>query len=90
MNDQIEKMMLDATKDMPQGYYIPGEYFEKFASLIIKECARLNKAQSYELTGVIVDTEENDGFDSICLDTVKRVEHYLAGNTLKNHFGIEQ
>jgi len=39
MNDQIEKMMLDATKDMPQGYYIPGEYFEKFAELIVLECA---------------------------------------------------
>ena len=40
MNERIEKMMLDATKDMPQGYYVPGEYFEKFAELIVRECDR--------------------------------------------------
>jgi hypothetical protein len=39
MNKRIEKMMLDATKNMPQGYYVPGEYFEKFADMIVTECA---------------------------------------------------
>ncbi len=39
MNERIKKMMLDATKNMPQGYYVPGEYFEKFAELIVAECA---------------------------------------------------
>lgn len=37
MNERIEQMMLEATKDMPQGYYVPGEYFQKFAELIIRE-----------------------------------------------------
>jgi len=23
---------------MPQGYYVPGEYFQKFAELIVQEC----------------------------------------------------
>lgn len=41
MNERIEKMMLDATKDMPQGYYVPGEYFEKFAELIVRECVAI-------------------------------------------------
>jgi hypothetical protein len=38
MNERIEKLMLDATKDMPQGYYVPGVYFEQFAELIVQEC----------------------------------------------------
>jgi len=62
----------------------------KFAELILKECDQLNRRQSFELTGVITDTEENDGFDSVCLDTVKRVESYLANSTLKKHFGVEE
>ena len=41
MNDRIEKMMLEATKYMPPGYYVPGVYFEKFAELIVQECAQL-------------------------------------------------
>ena len=39
MNERIEKMMLEATKDIPQGYYVPPQYFEKFAELIVRECA---------------------------------------------------
>ena len=42
MNERIEKMMLEATKDIPQGYYVPPQYFEKFAELIVRECARIN------------------------------------------------
>ena len=42
MNQRIEKMMLEATKDIPQGYYVPPQYFEKFAELIVRECARIN------------------------------------------------
>jgi hypothetical protein len=40
-------MMMEATKDMPQGcgYYVPGEYFEKFAELIVKECANIANKQ---------------------------------------------
>ena len=62
----------------------------KFAELIVKECARLNRLQSYELSGVVVDTEDGHGFDSVCLNTVKRVEQYLAGNDLLKHFGVEE
>ena len=38
MNERIEKMMLEATKDIPQGYYVPLQYFEKFAELIVQDC----------------------------------------------------
>ena len=61
---------------------------EKFAELIVKECAQLNQEQSYELAGVIIDTEEGDGFDPVCLTTVKRVHDYLAGNQLTDYFGV--
>jgi hypothetical protein len=68
---------------------LPWEHtLEKFAELIIKECIKLNKHQSYELMGVITDVEEGDGFDDVCLDTVKRVAHHLD-NDLKEHFEIE-
>ena len=62
---------------------------EKFAELIVKECAQLNLELSYELAGVIVDTEEGIGFDSVCLNTVKQVHNSLANNQLLEHFGVE-
>jgi len=62
---------------------------EKFAELIVQECAKLNKHQSYELMGVITDVEEGDGFDDVCLNTVKRVAEHLAKD-LKEHFGVEE
>ena len=64
------------------------EDYEKFAELIVAECARLNRLQSYELMGVITDVEEGDGFDDVCLNTVKRVAERLAKD-LKEHFGVE-
>ena len=54
----------------------------------IKECADLNKHQAYELMGVIVDVEQGNGFDNVCLNTVKRVSSYLH-RELKTHFGVE-
>ena len=67
-----------------------GEELQEFAELIVRECAKLNRTQSYELSGVVVDTEDGHGFDSVCLNTVKRVEQYLAGNDLLKHFGVEE
>ena len=65
-------------------------YNQKFAELIVRECARLNLELSYELAGVIVDTEEGIGFDSVCLNTVKQVHNSLASNQLTEHFGVEE
>ena len=39
MNEKIRELMMKATKDMPETYYWPGQYVEKFAELIVKECA---------------------------------------------------
>jgi hypothetical protein len=43
--------------------------------------------QAYELDGVIADVEQGGGFDSICLDTIKRVRAVLAAN---GHFSEAQ
>ena len=63
---------------------------EKFAELIVRECDRLNRLQSFELAGVVADVEQGAGFDSVCLDTVKRVESYLSAGTLTQQFGVEE
>jgi hypothetical protein len=91
MNDNIKKLYEDASLvDGLSGsrYSLPDEFVAKFAQLIVRECARLNRLQSYELLGVITDVEEGDGFDDVCLSTVKRVAEHLA-NDLKQHFGVE-
>ena len=92
MNERIKELMKEANKDITLGkpfWSALEEFSEKFAELIVKECAKLNKHQSYELMGVITDVEEGDGFDDVCLNTVKRVAERLA-NDLKEHFGVEE
>ena len=66
------------------------KFSEKFALLVIQECAKINKEQSHELEGVIIDIEEGDGFDTVCLNTVKRVHEDLSNNNLTKHFGVEE
>ena len=73
----------------PRSDSINDQDLEKFVQLIVQECARLNKHQSHELMGVIADVEEGDGFDDVCLSTVKRVAEHLAKDLLE-HFEVEQ
>ena len=62
MNEQIKKMMLQATKDMPQGYYVPGVYFEIFAELIVEECrtvvTEVYRKTSLEFCGPLLTVDE--------------------------------
>ena len=90
MNERIKELIKQATTVEEHKWGISYDNFdkEKFAELIVRECARLNRLQSYELMGVITDVEEGDGFDDVCLNTVKRVAERLA-NDLKEHFGVE-
>ena len=95
MNEKIKELALQAmtyvTHNPKANKLNSGDMFDaKFAELIVRECAKLNRTQSYELSGVVVDTEDGHGFDSVCLNTVKRVEQYLAGNDLLKHFGVEE
>ena len=92
MNEQFEQLALQAGfnlhNDLMDGHSFHHE-IEKFAQLIVQECARLNKHQSHELMGVITDVEEGDGFDDVCLSTVKRVAEHLAKDLLE-HFEVER
>lgn len=84
---QVPDTAIDPSNNMP--YETTRFSADKFAELIVKECAELNKKQSYELMGVITDVQEGDGFDEVCLNTVKRVaEHLNTG--VKEHFGVEE
>ena len=90
MKERIKELIKQATTIEEHKWGVSYDNFdkEKFAELIVAECARLNRLQSYELMGVITDVEEGDGFDDVCLNTVKRVAERLA-NDLKEHFGVE-
>jgi hypothetical protein len=48
----------------------------------IERLKKLNKDQFFNLEGVIIDIEEGDGFDDVCLNTVKRVKNALGDNSL--------
>jgi hypothetical protein len=43
---------------------------------------KLNKDLCCNLEGVIIDTEDGEGFDAVCLNTVKRVKDSLSNNSL--------
>jgi len=88
MNDRIRQLAEQAGWDNHHSKF--DTRIEKFAELIVRECARLNLELSYELAGVIVDTEEGIGFDSVCLNTVKQVHNSLASRQLIEHFGVEE
>ena len=50
------------------------------------EAAKLAK----ELDGVIADVEEGDGFDDVCLDTVKYVRDQLAASPKREWQGLTE
>ena len=94
MNEKFKQLALEAkmgTADFDAGsYYVATpDRMQLFAELIVQECVKLNKHQSHELMGVITDVEEGDGFDDVCLSTVKRVAEHLAKDLLE-HFEVER
>lgn len=52
------------------------------AATEIERLKKVNRDQYYELEGVIIDTEDGEGFDQVCLNTVKRVQSVLNDNSL--------
>ena len=93
MNKRIKELEKQCWSHRVDGALVDGHLHfdrQKFAELIVRECAKLNRTKSYELSGVVVDTEDGHGFDDVCLTTVKRVEQYLAGDDLLKHFGVEE
>lgn len=67
MNERIHELMMEATKDMPQGYYVPGEYFQKFAELIVRNCGY--HADVFSAVGCPVDMDPTETKPS---DYIKR------------------
>ena len=93
MNDKFKQLALQAkmgTADFDAGsYYVATpDRMQLFAESIVRECAKLNRNQSYELMGVIADVEKGDGFDDVCLSTVKQVAEHLSKELLE-HFQVE-
>ena len=60
MNEQITKLADKAIEDMPRAWNIPDEFCEKFAQLIVKECASI----VYK-----TDTDHADGLALLLLHT---------------------
>ena len=94
MNDKFKMLALQAkmgTADFDAGsYYVATpDRMQLFAESIVRECAKLNRNQSYELMGVIADAENGNVFDDVCLTSVKQTEQYLSGNDLLKHFEFE-
>jgi|AntAceMinimDraft_13_1070369.scaffolds.fasta_scaffold10801_2 hypothetical protein len=95
MNKRIEELALQAGYKPLHGFdfanTLEETYLKKFAVLLIEECAELNRKQSYNIMGVLVDmAEPNAEFDRVCLNTVNHVQAYLSGDALKQHFGVEE
>lgn len=61
------------------GKWVSTEKVEALILSLEKEHLDKNKKLSYELLGVIVDVEQGDGFDTVCLNTIKRVHTALEG-----------
>lgn len=89
MNESVKRIMEYAGIDdfVVEAMGIEEE-MQKFAELIIYECAAVNEQQALELLGVIVDVENGSDFDNTCMNTLKRVHADLSSNILK-HFGVE-
>jgi hypothetical protein len=52
MNERILELANKAVEDMPSGpWNIPDEFCEKFAELIVKECAQVADAERPSLLG---------------------------------------
>ena len=89
MNERIEQMMLKATKDMPQGYYVPGEYFQKFAELIVRECIDICNQAILQNQ----DTLSKLGVDELAEKMIIHGSINQAqklGKGIKEHFGVEE
>jgi hypothetical protein len=48
----------------------------------IDRLKKLNKESFYSLEGVIIDSTEGDGFDEVCLNTLKHIKDELSDNSL--------
>ena len=69
MNERILELADKAIEDMPGAWNIPDEFCEKFAELIVRECADICYHHSNAAGGV--DTHFGYGYKD-CGDDIKR------------------
>ena len=81
MNERIEKMMLEATKDIPQGYYGPPQYFEKFAELIVREC--IDKIETHRIP--VGNSAAGEMACEMTYSALKEIR-----DEIREHFGVEE
>lgn len=77
MSHELEDMSIQAGLAC-DGTDFDNEAIELFANLVLKHYIERNRELSYDLLGVIIDVEEGDGFDDVCLNTIKRVHRELT------------
>jgi hypothetical protein len=70
--ENIDKM-IDAVGTDISGKWMSREKVRELVSRIQHQHMLDNKDLSHDLLGVIIDVEEGDGFDDVCLNTIKRV-----------------
>jgi hypothetical protein len=76
----IDKMINEVGTDV-SGKWMSRDKVHELVKHIQLQHQLANRDLSHELLGVIIDTTEGDGFDDICLATVKRVYSDLSGDT---------
>jgi hypothetical protein len=89
MNERIEKLLVEAHTQTKGGIYSghPSEVFEKFAELIVRECAQLLFAEAERLYSYssecdnMHDSDEAEVCAEKCIDNIKMIEQ---------HFGVEE
>ena len=78
MNKRLEQMMWKAAEDMPQCYYVPPQFWEKFAELIVQECVS------------VINTEAAEHEDDDEYERAWKMGTEFAVYQIKQHFGVEE
>jgi hypothetical protein len=85
MNKRILELADKAIEDMPGAWNIPDEFCEKFAELIVRECAALAKSKSEHIRSM----ETDDRGDQMQIRSLAwQFEEF--GYKIKKHFGVEE
>jgi hypothetical protein len=87
MNERIKELSKQAAEFVEENSvnWVPDEFEQKFAELIISECAALAKSKSEHIEGI--KTEDHD--DQIHLQSLSW-QFKEFGYEIKKHFGFEK
>jgi hypothetical protein len=82
MNERIEKLLVEAHTQTKGGIYSghPSEVFEKFAELIVRECARIAAQTPCPYFDQHLKQQLGHTWDMACVESAKDI---------REHFGVE-